>query len=272
MTGMVSSRTDRAAVSRWAWLVVLVVGLAMFVAVERTLVATKDLNFVPSVILLGAFLAPVTFVTYIYGRSRAWTVSLPALGLAALFGGVIGTVVAGILEYDSLRKLGMLPTLLVGLIEEGAKLIVPVAFLIFTRYRTRADGLVVGVTVGMGFAALETMGYGFVTLLQSNGNIGAVEDTLLQRGLLSPAGHMAWTGLACAALYGAVSERPSGRALFEFVATFAGVVILHGLWDWTGALWGYVLLGLISLGWLRYEVHRTLLTVPRRPRRWSLRG
>lgn len=236
------------------------------------MVETKDLNFVPSVILLGAFLAPVTFVTYIYGRSRAWTVTLPVLGLAAIFGGVIGTVVAGLLEYDSLRKLGMLPTLLIGLIEESAKLIVALAILVFTRYRTRADGLVVGVTVGMGFAALETMGYGFVTLLQSNGNIGAVEDTLLQRGLLSPAGHMAWTGLACAALYRVWAESGAGRSLPAFLATFVGVVVLHGVWDWVGSLWGYLVLGLISLGWLRHEVHRTLLAVDRKHRRWSVRA
>jgi hypothetical protein len=53
-------------------------------------------------------------------------VPLPILGLAAPCGGVIGTVVAGILQYDSLRKLGPLPTVMVGLIEESAKLIIPV--------------------------------------------------------------------------------------------------------------------------------------------------
>jgi RsiW-degrading membrane proteinase PrsW (M82 family) len=269
-SGWRSNRRE-AQVSRWAWLVVLIVGLALFIAVERTLIATKDLNYVPSVILLGAFLAPVTFVTYIYGRSPAWRVTLPILGLAALLGGVIGTVVAGMLEYDTLRQLGMLPTLAIGLIEESAKLIVPLAILIFTRSRTRADGLVVGVTVGAGFAALETMGYGFVTLLQSNGDVGAVQDTLLQRGLLSPAGHMAWSGLACTALFGAWSERGQGRALAGFVGTFIGVVVLHGLWDWVGSLWAYVVLGLISLLWLRHEVHRTLLETPP-GQRWSIRS
>jgi protease PrsW len=52
----------------------------------------------------------------------------------------------------------------------------------------------------MGFAALETMGYGFVTLLASRGNLALLEEALLARGLASPAGHAAWTGLVCAVL------------------------------------------------------------------------
>lgn len=42
------------AVKRWSWVVVLVVGLALFWAVLRTLVATGNPNLVPSLILLGA--------------------------------------------------------------------------------------------------------------------------------------------------------------------------------------------------------------------------
>lgn len=49
------------------------------------------------------------------------------------------------------------------------------------------------------------MGYAFVVLIASKGNIGAVEQTLLLRGLLSPAGHMAWTGLVCAAIWQAAA-------------------------------------------------------------------
>ncbi len=51
---------------RHAWLAVLVVGAALFIAEERTLVATQNPNLVPSAILLGATaivpLASVAFV------------------------------------------------------------------------------------------------------------------------------------------------------------------------------------------------------------------
>ena len=247
------------AVPRWAWLVVLSAGLVLFLAVERTLVATGNQNFVPATLLLGALLGPVTFVTYVYGRGAAWTVSLSVLGLVALFGGVFGTVLAGVLEYDTLRQLGVVPTLIVGLIEESAKLAVPLALLLLTRYRSSADGLVVGITVGMAFAALETMGYGFVTFLRSGGNVGALEDVLLLRGLISPAGHAAWTGLASTALFRAWSSRGQGRTGAAFAGTFLLVVVLHGLWDGLGSLVGHAVIALVSLGLLRREIRRSLL-------------
>jgi hypothetical protein len=52
--------------------------------------------------------------------------------------------------------------------------------------------------VGVGFAVLETMGYGFTTLVRSHGDLPYVEAVLLIRGLASPGGHATWTGLAIA--------------------------------------------------------------------------
>jgi RsiW-degrading membrane proteinase PrsW (M82 family) len=154
--------------------------------------------------------------------------------------------------------MAVMPTFVVGLIEESAKLLVPLALLLLTGYRSAADGLVIGVTVGMGFAVLETMGYGFVTLLLSKGNIGAVEQLLFLRGVLAPAAHLAWTGLSCAALHRAWSSgRP--RAVLAFVGMFVLVVVLHGLWDAMSSPLAYLVLGLVSLGLLGREVRRTLL-------------
>jgi hypothetical protein len=146
-------------------------------------------------------LVPVSFVLYLDGRGPAYDLPLSVLLICGLLGGVIGTVAASVGEFDTARDLGGVPTLLVGLIEEGAKLLVPVGVLLFTRFRSNpADGLLVGVAVGTGFAVLETLGYGFVTLLRS-GDLGVTEVTVLARGVLSPAAHIAWTGLAAAALW-----------------------------------------------------------------------
>src|SRR3712207_8901765 len=56
-----------------------------------------------------------------------------------LWGGVLGTVVAGTLEYDVARALGFLPKLAIGLIEESAKLLVPLVFYFLGRHRSEAD-------------------------------------------------------------------------------------------------------------------------------------
>jgi protease PrsW len=233
--------------NRWLWLQVLVVGLVLLVAVAQTMAITRNPIFVPSLILLGALLIPTVFVTYMYGRVPAWDIPLGTLALCALFGGVVGTVAAAILEYDVLRDLGLVPVFAVGLIEEAAKLIVPVVLLVRGRHRSVADGLVIGVTVGMGFAVLETMGYAFVALLRSGGNVGAVELLLLFRGLLSPAGHAAWTGLASAALWRTQARGWRGAGLGRFALVFALVVILHMLWDGFSSPLAYLVIGVISL-------------------------
>jgi hypothetical protein len=46
--------------------------------------ATSSPNYVPSVILLGAFLVPITFVTYLYERLPSWDVSVLALAVCFL--------------------------------------------------------------------------------------------------------------------------------------------------------------------------------------------
>jgi len=199
--------------------------------VERTLVATGDPNYIPSAILLGAFLVPVTFTTYLYERLPDWEVPLPAIAICLVWGGVLGTVVAGSLEYDVMKSLGFLPKLGIGVIEEGAKLILPLVFYFLGRYRSEAAGIVLGVTTAMGFAALETMGYGFTSLLLSKGNLGVLDGVLLVRGLMSPAGHAAWTGLVCAVLW---RERlKAGHATFNWRVggAFLTAVVLHALWD-----------------------------------------
>ncbi|WP_328374012.1 DUF1294 domain-containing protein [Micromonospora zamorensis] len=64
----------------------------------RTLVSTKNPNFVPALILLGATLVPLTFLTFAQARTGRWQVPASVLVTSAFFGGVIGTVVAGTRE------------------------------------------------------------------------------------------------------------------------------------------------------------------------------
>jgi RsiW-degrading membrane proteinase PrsW (M82 family) len=242
---------------RWAWVVVLVGGTLLFEIVRRVLVKTENPNLVPSLILLGAAVAPAVFVTFVLGRRLPFDISAGAIAAVAFLSGVIGVVTAGLLEYDTLRDLGVLPIVAVGLIEESAKLIVPAILLVvLRRYRRPADGLLVGVAAGAGFAALETMGYAFVTLISSQGSIGAVDSILLLRGLLSPAAHMAWTGLTATALWHAADRDWKPGPVLSFVAVFAVAVALHATWDSAGTIPVYIVLAAISLGLLTWFAHR----------------
>ena len=133
-----------------------------------------------------------------------------------------------------------------------------------SRYRTPANGLLIGVAAGAGFAALETMGYAFSTLIASHGSITATVDTLMLRGFLSPAGHMAWTGITAAALYAAAASGWQARKVLQFVGAFAVAVVLHALWDSRQSLVGMVVVAAASLAVLGYVAHRCSLPA-RRP-------
>lgn len=254
---------------RHTWIGVLVAGSALFLAVERTLVGTQNPNLVPAAILLGAAVVPATFVAFISGRRLPYSVGGAVIGASAFLGGVIGLVVAGTLEFDALHDLGGLPMVGVGLIEETSKLIVPAVILLCRpRYRSPSNGLLVGVAAGAGFAALETMGYAFTTLLASRGSITDTVDELLLRGFLSPAGHMAWTGIAATALYTAAASGWRGRRVGEFAVAFLVAVGLHALWDSQSSLIGTAVIAVLSLAalaWTVHRVHRLMTDGPAEP-------
>lgn len=92
-----------------AWFQIFVSGLVLLYLVEWALVGTSNPIYFPSVILLGAFLVPVSFTTYLYNRMPEWEVPLSTIAVCFLWGGVMGTVIAGTLEYDVLRSLGVRP-------------------------------------------------------------------------------------------------------------------------------------------------------------------
>jgi RsiW-degrading membrane proteinase PrsW (M82 family) len=87
----------------------------------------------------------------------------------------------------------------------------------------------------MGFASFESMGYGLAELIDSRGELGATEVVLAIRGVLSPAGHAAWTGLVCAALWQARARRPGAGWWRPVAAAFCAAVLLHTMWDVTSS-------------------------------------
>jgi RsiW-degrading membrane proteinase PrsW (M82 family) len=209
---------------------VLIGGTILFfllVALVRGLGNPTD---IPIVIIVGAFVVPVSFVGYIYEREPGRDMPAGIVALCFLWGGALGVTVAATLEYATLRSLGAAQMFGVGIIEESAKLIFPLGIYFHGRYCSQADGVIFGVASGMGFAALETIGYGFAAAQSSNA-IGNVETTLIVRGLLSPAGHGAWTGLVCAFLW---RERENaGRRIIDLpvAGAWGAAVILHTVWD-----------------------------------------
>lgn len=208
---------------------ILVGGVAAYLLVLFVMVDTQNVNLFPSLLLVGALTVPMSVLVLAYQTGPRDPVPGWAVVLTAVVGGVIGVLAAGLVEYNTLQRLGTLSMVLIGVIEEAAKLLVPVVLYLLWRPRDPRGGVIIGIASGLGFATLETMGYGFQALL--SGGLAAVDQTLLLRALFSPACHIAWTGITVAMLWRIRSAAHRGRAILGFLLSYAVAVTLHAIWD-----------------------------------------
>ncbi|OKI41702.1 hypothetical protein A6A27_39135 [Micromonospora sp. CB01531] len=216
--------------SRRPWLRIFLIGLALWLATVVVTFLTGNPALVPTLVLLGSFLVPVTFVVWAFQRRETGELT-PGLILSTfLAGGVIGVLAASLLESYLLRPSWWL-FLGVGLIEEAVKLGV-LAFL--TRHmhvKATRDGIILGASVGFGFAALETAGYAFTALFTAHGlSLTQVVETELLRGVVTPFGHGLWTAILGGVLFSS-STREHFVITGRLVLAYLGVSLLHALWD-----------------------------------------
>jgi protease PrsW len=215
---------------RRPWVRLFLTGLVLWVLTVIVTFATGNPNLIPTLVLLGSFLVPVTFMVWAFERRDTGELSAGLVFSTFITGGVLGVLAASILESYLLHPSPWL-FLGVGLIEEAVKLLA--LMLLTRRLRTRSmrDGMILGAAVGFGFAAFESAGYAFTALFTVDGlSLMQVVQTELLRGLFAPVGHGLWT-----AILGGVLFSSSGRAHFAFtrrlLLSYLGVAVLHALWD-----------------------------------------
>ncbi len=212
------------------WLRVFVTGLLLFFAGLVIMILTGNPNLFPTVVMIGNFLVPVTFVAFFYERRHLSQLSLPATALSFFYGGILGVLAASILEPILIRQLDIFTTFTVGFIEEFVKILGVLMIARRWRHDQEMDGLVLGAAAGMGFAALESSGYVFSAFLLSRGSLTAVVFVTLLRGILSPVGHGTWTAILASVLF---RESKGNRFHInrKVLGAYLTVAILHGLWD-----------------------------------------
>ncbi len=228
----------------WSWWKVLVLGIAFYFVGLAALVLTGNPNLFPTVVMVGSFLVPLTYVAFFYEHRHYSRLTMPTTALAMVYGGVLGVIAASILEPLFVRRLDFVTAFVIGFIEEFVKIL---GVLIVARRRghdSEIDGLILGAAAGMGFAALESTGYAFTAFLTSQGSLSATVGVTLLRGLLSPLGHGTWTAILAAVLF-RESREGHFRINLKVIGAYLWVVALHGLWDGLpGLLSNYVASGL----------------------------
>jgi protease PrsW len=231
-TATTTSRT-RAWWNQRPWLPIFLGGLALWVAAVVVTFVTQNANLIPTIILLGSFLVPVTFVSYAFARADQ-IVTAQRILAAFVTGGVLGVLGASLLEAEFLSSPSASAYVYVGLIEEAVKL--AALWLLARRLPryTMRDGIVLGATVGFGFAALESAGYAFNALFTTSGGLSLLSlvETEVLRGILTPVGHGLWTAILGGALFAAAACHGGRLRLTGTVVRFYLLVAgLHALWD-----------------------------------------
>jgi RsiW-degrading membrane proteinase PrsW (M82 family) len=218
---------------------------------------TRNVILLPTIVLLGSFLVPITAVIWYLDHDPSPALSARRILVAFIIAGVFGVLGASLLEYWLVPR-GALGAFVVGLIEELVKgLFIVVVALGIRRFHVR-DGMVLGATVGFGFAALESSGYALASLFVVQGgqlylSLSSVVITELIRGVLAPFGHGMWSAILGAAIFGAASRHGGLRLTWGVIGTYLAVSILHGAFDSISGVVGYIvvsIIGLVPLIWL----------------------
>ncbi|GAA3658909.1 hypothetical protein GCM10022267_51300 [Lentzea roselyniae] len=224
------------------------VGLALWVATVVITYLTGNANLIPTIVLLGSFLVPATFVVWAFEHRHSGEVTGELVFRTFAVGGVLGVLGASLLETYLLHPSPWL-FVGVGLIEEAVKL---GALALLTRHlvhKSTRDGLVLGASVGFGFAAFESAGYALMATLTEDGlSLMDLVTTELLRGFLAPFGHGLWTAILGGVLFSrSVREHflLTGRLLWAYL----GVSLLHALWDSMNSIAAVITLVLTDQPW-----------------------
>jgi RsiW-degrading membrane proteinase PrsW (M82 family) len=213
-----------------SWWRVLLVGLLLYFIGIAILILSGNPVLFPTVVMLGNFVVPITYVAFFYGRRHLSQLSLPTTAMSFFYGGVLGVFASALLEPIFIRPSDPASVFMVGLIEEFAKILGVLVIARHRRHDAELDGVILGAAAGMGFASLESNGYAFVAFLQSRGSLSLTVMVTLLRGLLSPLGHGTWTAILASVLF---RESNAGRFRInrKVIGAYLTVSILHGLWD-----------------------------------------
>ncbi len=248
------------------WLRTFITGLIFYLVATALLFLTQNPNLFPTVVMIGSFLVPVTYVTFFYERRHLSNLTISTTVIGFVYGGILGVLAASLLEPIFVRSANITNTITIGLIEEFAKILGVILIARRFRHDLEMDGLILGAAAGMGFAALESMGYAFTAFLSSGGNVSQTVVVTLIRGILSPVGHGTWTAIFASVLF---REAKQGhfRINYKVIGAFAIVALLHASWDalptvitdifgsGLDVFLGQALVGLLGLFilWLRYR-------------------
>lgn len=221
--------------SAWVYFKILIFFVIAYIPTRMGYITYGNLNFLPAMIMLGAFAIPVAVLMFFYEINLFRNIPFYKIVKYFVLGGALSLIFTMLLStlgfnMDISTYSG---ALMVGLVEEVAKAVVVALFLFKSKKSNYIlDGLLIGAAVGAGFAAFETAGY-ILKFGLSSGN-AAMLNIIKLRGFLAPGGHVAWAAIEGGALmYVKGFDKLDKRHLSDkrFLLICLIPILLHGIWD-----------------------------------------
>lgn len=194
----------------------------------------QNINLVPGLIIVGSFAVPISALIFFVEVNARRNVSLYQVIRLVFMGGILSIIISLILfQVSDALKLNWLGASVAGIVEEPGKILTLLIVVNNKKYRYTLNGLLFGAAVGVGFAAFESAGYALYAGLVDPSPT-AMMDSIMLRGMLSPFGHIVWTGMCGAALWRVKSDRKFQFSMFSdprFTRIFFIAAILHMTWN-----------------------------------------
>lgn len=219
----------------WVYLRIFIFFLIAYIPVRIGYITYGNANFLPALIMLGAFAMPVTVLIFFFEINIFKNIPFYRVVEYFILGGSLSLITAILFfELDLNTDISTYTgALMVGLIEEAAKATI-VALFLFRDKKCKyiLNGLLIGAAVGAGFAAFETAGY--ILRYGMNYGVATMLGTIKVRGFLAPGGHVAWAAIEGAALmlvkgFDKLEKKHLNDKRFLLICLIP--IVLHGIWD-----------------------------------------
>lgn len=219
----------------WVYLKIFIFFLIAYIPVRIGYITYGNANFLPALIMLGAFAMPVTVLIFFFEINIFKNIPFYRVVEYFILGGSLSLITAILFfELDLNTDISTYTgALMVGLIEEAAKATI-VALFLFRDKKCKyiLNGLLIGAAVGAGFAAFETAGY--ILRYGMNYGVATMLGTIKVRGFLAPGGHVAWAAIEGAALmlvkgFDKLEKKHLNDKRFLLICLIP--IVLHGIWD-----------------------------------------
>ncbi|MGE4486124.1 MAG: PrsW family intramembrane metalloprotease [Oscillospiraceae bacterium] len=212
----------------WLFARVLLLSLAAFAGFYIGMLYFENMNFLPGLIMFGSVVTPISLLVFFWEINIVQNISVYKLTLFFVKGSVVSLLCTVIL-YAVLD--GELSPILVGFIEETAKVLTIIILMGRKNYKYMLNGMLIGAAVGTGFAVFESAAY---ILMTAKYGIPTMLNTIFWRAVFAPGGHIAWASLTGTALIWVKGDRPLHISLLfdkRFLGMYILVVLMHTMWD-----------------------------------------